>query len=83
MFGVALPIVTRHVNLGNLGVVKSLFSMWHAPKLQGCAESRCGLALCMRCKHRPGIVADATLLRVLARLARWVWVVRMALTLQP
>ena len=66
-----------------MGVVKSLFSMWHAPKLQGCAESRCGLALCMRCKHRPGIVADATLLRVLASLARWVWVVRMALTLQP
>ena len=57
--------------------------MSHAPKSQGCAENRCGLALCMRCKHRPGIVADATLLRVLARLARWVWVVRMALTLQP
>ena len=37
----------------------------------------------MRCKHRPGIVADATLLRVLTSLARGVWVVRMALTLQP
>ena len=57
--------------------------MWHAFTLQACAESRCGLALCMRCKHRPGIVADATLLRVLTSLARGVWVVRMALTLQP